>query len=311
VNTRQRIALTTATLVAATALAAAPWHTQRAESAAPSLGSPLGGIVVDYNPPQMEVPIDIAFTDQRSSGRAIMLRVEHTPDPQEPRRISVEKTRVYVRHGDTGPIKVTTFDRDGAVIETWRAADPLLVSVEAGGNPEARYGISYSDSLFGVEILDERTGASVFVKLDKTIRQFCESEPTDQICRAIDLQGDARIDDYTPRTLAVGESVDIPVHVSVRNAGTDWARVTGSMFFFGILDGLTIRTTDPTSFDVGVLDRTVQKFYDVNYTFGCEAAGDYRVFVGAGWGDGSPEAVDANPTDDRWNTYFDVTCTAP
>src|SRR3954465_12119253 len=82
------------------------------------------------DPPAVEYTVDMPHGNLESN-RAIMLRVHHTPDPQAPHWISVERTKVYVRRGDTGPIEVTTRDRDGKVIDHWRAPDPLTRSDES------------------------------------------------------------------------------------------------------------------------------------------------------------------------------------
>jgi hypothetical protein len=263
---------------------------------------------IDGHPPMFEVPIDMSIGETRGSGRAIMIRLDHTPDPQSPHRVTLEKTRVYVRHGDVGPISVTTYDYDGAVIDTWQAPDPISESAEAAEGSEGRYGVPYSKTLAVVVIRDERTGASVDVKVDDVIRNHCVGEPTDTICRAIDLSADAGLDHYDPRNGILGEAIAVPVHVSIRNNGTDWADVGGSMEVFGILDGVSFSTADATSFDVGVLNPTEQRRYDLTYTLTCLVEGDHRVFVGARWGDPFREAVDANPSNDHANTYFDVRC---
>ncbi len=261
---------------------------------------------VDPHPPLIE-PYDMAGNDLAGTGRAIMLRVEHTPDPQDPRRVTLEEARVYVRRGDIGPIEVTTYAFDGSVIDSWRAPDPLG-NAEDPRSLEARYGVPYSVDLAVVEIVDTRTGHGSSTKVDEVVRQHCLFDPTDTICRAIDLQVNVGLDHYAVRSTTVGETIDIPVHVSLTNAGSDWAQVSGSMFVFGLLDGITFTSADPTSFDVGVLDPTVRQTYDLTYQLSCEVAGDYRVFVGAGFADGAREAVDPTP-DNRWNTWFDVECT--
>ena len=269
-----------------------------------------GGPVIDRNPPSMGDPTDMAGNDLRGTGRAIMLRVRHTPDPQEPHQITLEKERVYVRRGDSGPITVTTSDQNGAVIDSWQAPDPLG-SGEEPRLDEARYGVPYSPNLFLVTITDTRTGASTSAKVDDVVRRHCEGEPTDNICRDIDLRTDVTLDDYSVRTAAVGETVTVPVHVVVRNGGSDWADAQGSMFVFGILDGVSFTTADPATFSTGVLDPTMQSRYDVKYDLTCNVAGDHRVFVGAQFFDPAREAVDADPASNRWNTWFDVKCTAP
>ena len=257
-------------------------------------------------PPAVEYTVDMA-DGNLESGRAIMVRVRHTPDPQEPHRISVERTKVYVRRGDAGPIEVTTRDRDGKVLDQWRASDPLTRSAESAHDDEARYGIPYSPDLAVVEITDTRTGAATAAKVDEAVRSFCAGSPSDEICRGIDLVSGVTLDSYDPRTLHVGESVDVPVHVHVANKGPDWAHVGGSMSVYGILDNVEFTTADDWVFRLGHLepgseDRTL------TYTLRCTSEGDDRVFVGAQFGDGSPEAVEATPADNWWNTWFDVHC---
>lgn len=267
---------------------------------------PPPGTGIDRNPPGAE-PYDMAGNDQRGTGRAIMLRVPHTPDPQEPTSVTLEKTRVYVRRGDSGPITVTTRDDQGAVIDTWMAPDPLGSAEDPRGE-EARYGVPFSPELRLVEITDVRSGGSVTVKLDEVIRDHCLAEPTDTICRDIDLRAEAGLDDYSVRTGAVGEAIPVAVHVGVTNAGTDWADVQGSMFVFGILDGVEFTTADATTFAPGVLDPGATARFDLAYTVTCRTAGTHRVFVGAEFWDPTREAVDGDPASDRWNTWFDVTC---
>ncbi len=268
---------------------------------------PPSGHDVDRNPPQAE-PYDMAGNDLRGTGRAIMMRVPHTPDPQEPTSITLEKTRVYVRRGDSGPITVTTRDFDGAVIDTWMAPDPVGSAEDPRGE-EARYGVPYSKQLFTVEISDVRTGAVATVKVDEVIRSHCVAEPTDNICRDIDLRTNVTLDDYSVRTGVVGEPIPVPVHVAVVNDGTDWAEVSGSMFLFGILDGVDVTTADATSFPATVLDPTVRATHELGYVITCRTAGDHRVFIGAEFHDPAREAVDSDATNNRWNTWFDVKCT--
>lgn len=271
--------------------------------------APPSGAEIDRHPPRAE-PYDMAGHDQRGTGRAIMLRVPHTPDPQEPTSITLEKARVYVRVGDSGPITVTTRDTEGAVIDSWMAPDPLGSAEDPRGE-EARYGVPFSPELFLVEITDVRTGASVAVKLDEVIRNHCEAEPTDNICRDVDLRTDVGLDDYGVRTGVVGESISVPVHVTVTNDGTDWASAAGAMFVFGILDGVEVSTADPAAFPGVVLEPTQRAAYDPTYDVTCRTAGTHRVFIGAEFHDPTREAVDSDPTDNRWNTWFDVTCTDP
>lgn len=265
-------------------------------------------VVVDPEPPHWEVPLDLSLTDVRGTGRAIMMRVRHTPDPQEPHRMTLEKTRVYVRRGDIGPILVSTFRQDGTEIESWRAPDPLEKNGETARLEEARYGVPFSPELFIVSITDTRTGARMDVKVDEVVRNHCVAEPTDNICRDIDLAASAGLDHYDPRVLKVGESMTVPVTVGVRNLGTDWADVDGSMFQFGILDHTTFTTADPTGFDLGVIDPTDSRSMTLAYTLTCTSEGDDRIFVGAEFWDPAREAVDSNPASNRWNTWFDIHC---
>ncbi len=264
---------------------------------------------IDRHPPQMEIPIDAAGNDMNGSGRAIMLRVMHTPDPQFPHRMSLEKQRVYVRYSDTGPIQVTTYDFEGKTIDSWFAPDPLTKGeTPRNDSDEARYGIPYSVNLARVEIRDVRTGASTEAKVDEVVRQFCESDPTDNICRDIDLTSNVGLDHYDPRVMKVGESMTVPVFVRVHNDGTDWARVGGSMFQFGFNDHTTFSTTDPTTFAIDPLDPGQRTNMTVNYTLTCTSQGDDRIFVGAQFYDGAREAIDSNPANNRWNTWFDIHC---
>lgn len=290
---RRRTAGTAVTLLAAGAVLAACFPTTTAELP---------------NTAQIE-PYDMAGNDLRGTGRAIMLRVDHVPDPQYPRKISIEKTRVYVREGDVGPIKVTTYDTEREEIDSWYAPHPGEGGQETASGVEARYGVPYSDDLTEVTIVDTRTGEGTRVRLDEVIRDYCTADPTDSICRDIDLQTHVSLDDYGLRTLAVGEALTVPVTFSVVNAGSDWARPSGYTSVYGILDGVTFTTTEPSLIDAGVLDPTQSLTVRIDYTLTCVVDGDHRVFVGAEFNDSAREAVDANPSDNRWNTYFDVKCT--
>jgi len=258
------------------------------------------------DPPAVEYTVDMPHGNLES-GRAIMLRVRHTPDPQEPHRISLERTKVYVRRGDTGPIEVTTRDRDGKVLDHWRAPDPLTLSDESAHDDEARYGIPYSPDLAVVEITDTRTGSSTSAKVDEAVRSFCAGSLSDDVCRQIDLVSGVTLDSYDPRTLHVGESVDVPVHVRVANTGPDWADVGGSMSVYGILDDVEFTTADDWVFRLGHLEPGSRDM-TLTYTLRCTSEGDNRVFVGARFGDGAAEAVEATPADNWWNTWFDVHC---
>jgi hypothetical protein len=253
-----------------------------------------------------EHQIDMAGNDL-STGRAIVLRVRHTPDPQEPHRVSLEQTKVYVRRGDTGPIEVTARRHDGTVIDRWRAPDPLVTSAEQARDDEARYGVPYSPDLAIVEITDTRTGATTAAKTDEVVRLFCASSPTDEVCRRVDLVAHTSLEVPGPYVLTVGEPLDVPVHVRLENLGPDRADASAGMFVFGILDGVDFTTADPVSFDVagfepGVDERTV------TYSLTCTQPGDVRVFVGARAFDGAPEAVEATPADNEFNSWFDVHC---
>ena len=254
--------------------------------------------------------IDMAGTDL-SSGRAIVARVRHTPDPQEPDRVSLEQTKVYVRRGDTGPIEVTTRRADGTVIDSWRAPDPLTTSAEQAVNDESRYGVPYSPDLATVMITDTRTGASVEFRTERVVREFCASAPTDEICRGVDLVAHTSLEVAGPHVLLVGESVDVPVHVELENSGPDRAEVSAGMRVWGILDGVDITTADPASFALTHFEPGVLDSRTVTYTVTCTEPGDVRVFIGVMAFDDRAEALEADPADNMFNSWFDVRCDPP
>ena len=297
---------TRTTLITGLTLAGVVLTLAAAAPTALTAGAGGGTGVGAVRPFAVDHPIDMAGNDL-SSGRAIVLRVRHTPDPQEPHRVTLEQTKVYVRRGDTGPIEVTARRGDGTVIDRWRAPDPLATSAEQARDDEARYGVPYSPDLAVVEITDTRTGATTAAKTDEVVRQFCASAPTDEICRRVDLVSHTSLEVPGPYVLTVGEPFAVPLRVRLENLGPDRAEASAAMFVFGVLDGVDFTTADPASFalagfEPGVDERTV------TYALTCTQPGDVRVFVGARVVDGAPEAVEATPVDNEFNTWFDVHC---
>lgn len=188
-------------------------NTATAQTAAPGNDPP---------PPSLEHQIDATAFDD--GNRAIMLRVDHTPDPQEAHSVRLVKSRAYVRRGDEGPILVEAFDAEGNVLDAWKAPRPGEGG-EALKDHEGRYGIPYTKALRRVRITDRDSLASVDVKLDQAIEGFCSVNPADVACDQIDLTAHVALDSYDPVTLAVGESVQVPVTATFGNLVGETGRI--------------------------------------------------------------------------------------
>ncbi|GAA4983857.1 hypothetical protein [Kineococcus glutinatus] len=274
--------------------------------AVPSPGAAVGQAVDGPRDVVVRHVVDVPGTDL-ASGRAIVLRVRHTPDPAEPHAVSLERTKVYVRRGDSGPVEVAALRRDGTVIDRWRAPDPLTTSAEQARDDEARYGVPYSPDLAVVTITDTRTGASTDVKTEGVVHAFCAAAPTDELCRRVDLAPHVWLGTPGPFTLRVGERLQVPVHVQLGNDGPDRAEVAGAVSVHGILDGVGFTTTDPTGLALPRFEPG-HHWWTLTYELTCPVPGAGRVFVGATFQDESAEAVETDPADNAHNTWFDVRC---
>lgn len=275
-------------------------------AAANSATAQSGGAGNDPAPPPLERQIDTTAFDD--GNRAIMIRIDHTPDPQEPHSVRLVKSRAYVRRGDEGPILVETFAGDGQPLDSWKAPRPGEGG-EALKDHEGRYGIPYSKALRRVRITDRDTNRSVDVKLDQAIEGFCTVNPGDVACDQVDLTAHVGLASYDPIKLAVGESVDVPVTVTFANLQGETGTVGGyiSPIYVGAI--VSFETADKTTPQWDAVDGAFNEPLVVTYTMTCREAGTDRVFPAASFHAlGGPHVVEANTADNAWNTYFDVIC---
>ena len=272
-------------------------NTATAQTAAPGNDPP---------PPSLEHQIDATAFDD--GNRAIMLRVDHTPDPQEAHSVRLVKSRAYVRRGDEGPILVEAFDAEGNVLDAWKAPRPGEGG-EALKDHEGRYGIPYTKALRRVRITDRDSLASVDVKLDQAIEGFCSVNPADVACDQIDLTADVALDSYDPVTLAVGESVQVPVTATFGNLVGETGRIGANIAPIYVGAILAFETSEETSRQWERVDGPLNESVVVTYTLTCREAGADRVFPAARVHQlGGPHVVEVNPANNVWNTYFDVNC---
>jgi hypothetical protein len=85
--------------------------------------------------------------------------------------------------------------------------------------------------------------------------------------------------------------------------------VVGSIGPFFVSPVVTFETGDPTSFAVDCVDGAFDRILTATYRLTCIAPGAGRVFPEAVISaNGGPHVVEVDPTNNRWNTYFDVQC---
>jgi hypothetical protein len=263
----------------------------------------------DPQPPSLEGQLDPTTFDEGT--RSIVVRVEHTPDPGPIFRMSMQKLRAYVRRGDIGPIKVETFDVTGKAIDSWTAARPGDEGGEGVKDPEARYAIPYTKGLTYVKITDTETGVSTDTKVTEVIQSFCAADPTDVACDDVDLTADITMETFGPRNLAVGESVDVKLFARFGNLRMGTTQANGRVRWFGgISDIATFATADATNWNWPVEGTFDSGYLPITYTLTCTKPGFDRIFPEAVvYSDGLASTIEALPTNDHWNVWFDVNCT--
>ncbi|MGE0878591.1 MAG: hypothetical protein AB7L13_17925 [Acidimicrobiia bacterium] len=261
----------------------------------------------DTPPPSLEHDLDATRFDDGS--RAIMIRIEQAPDPGDVRRVDLVKARAYVRRGDEGPIQVETFDYDGNRIDSWKAVRPTDGGGEVLRTDEGRYAIPYTKNLAVVTITDRRSNVQTPVKVGRAVHDFCAVNPTDVACDQVDLIADLRMDDYSARTLAVGESVEVLVKGIFTNQLGETNGAVGVIDPMYVGRNLSFTTEDKTVVTFGRIDGAFREVVGVAYKLTCNAPGTDRIFPEARIGaTGGEHVVEVNPNNNHWNTYFDVNC---
>jgi hypothetical protein len=220
------------------------------------------------------------------------------------------RRRAYVRQSDTGPIKVEIFDEQSNPLGSWSAPRPGDIGAKS---QEGRYALPYTKGLTYVRITDKQTGHSMETKVVEAVHNFCVANPTDIACDDVDLSADMTMETFGPRTLAVGQSVDVKLFARFKNnrLGTTSARAQVHLLAEPS-NIVTFTTTDTTEV---TLPNRIEGTYDTGwlpftYKLTCNAPGTDRIFPEAIIYDhGFAHVIDGVVGNEHWNVWFDVTCT--
>jgi len=263
-----------------------------------------------FAPASLEGEVDPTNFDDGS--RSIVIRVDHNPEPQPPTAITLVKTRAYVRRADEGPILVEIFDQSRLLIDSWKARRPGSMASEGAKTTQARYAIPYSKGLALVVITDTDSGDAIDIKLTDAIATFCAANSTDVACDKVDLASDVSLDDYGPRILEIGKSMQIVVTAIFQNLQGETNGATGYISPIYVGPILTFNTGDETILDLGRVDGSFRRVVPISYTLTCVSKGTDRIFPGAQtFATGGAHVVEVDPSNNQWNTYFDVQCVEP